>query len=520
MNSLTSWAQAHPMPASLAGVLLLAAAALLARMVRKATDWPPAAVLVASLAAMACTAYSADTSWRFAEHRLDMASAAERGAMFAAAELALFACALMARQNLRGPQGAPGTPGLLVWVITGVQVIPAYSESGVVGGTVRAVVGPVLAAVLWHLAMGIELRHARPGADSSSLPALVAREGRERMLSRLGLATRDRSAEQITRDRWTVKAVGLAAKLADMEPGSRGRARVARRLSVAVGRAQAGASAEQRTKLLDLLAARRHAAALATIDLPSPWVNRGEVATVASVSLTDADVAQTATTAEGAGASRVDIDTVAEERPELPPARPAVVPAGMRLLPLVARPEPVEVTAEDPAPAFRWDNIRGRLVDVDEGTDALRRCRVCGVANIPADVWARISRVCTLCSSPQTTTEDDQPTPPETTPEVVTPADDDWSPSPPAGPHDEDGLTPALGPVAVPAEQPRQVVTEVIALTPSELLKRAAKLNRDLVRTTHRPVTIARLQEEFNLSRRDATELRRQVVTTKPEERS
>lgn len=505
MNSLTTWAQTRPVPASLASALLLAVAVLLARAGRKAAGRTPAAVLVAALAAAACTAYSADTSWRFAADYLDMASAAERAAMFAAAELALFSCALMARQNLR-TRGAPGTPGVLVWFITGIQVIPAFAESGIVGGTVRAVVGPVLAALLWHLAMGIELRHAKPGADSNSLPALLAREARERLLSRLGLAVRDRSAEQITRDRWTVKAVALAATLADMAPGARGRARVARRLSVAVGKAQAGADEEQRTKLLDLLAARRHAASLATIDLPSPW----------------ATVSQTDTVAEGAGASRVDIDTVAEERPELPPARPALVPAGVRLLPLVARPEPVEVSTEEPPLRYRWDNVLGRLVDVEKGEPKYQRDR-----HAPRwTVGQAVTPQATTVAPPEATGAhldlfaDDQPTPPKTTPEVVTPADDDWSPAPPADPHDEDDLTPALGPAAVPAEQPRQVVTEVIALTPSELLKRASKLNRDLVRTTTRPVTIARLQEEFNLSRRDATELRRQVVTTKPEARS
>jgi len=292
--------------------------ALLLRPLRKT----PAAVAVASLAAMACTAYSADTSWRFAEHRLGMTSDVERAAMFAAAELALFSCALMARQNLRSPQGTPGTPGVLVWVITGVQVIPAYSESGIVGGTVRAVVGPVLAALLWHLAMGIELRHATPGAASQSLPALLARELRERLLSRLGLAVRDRSAEQITRDRWTVKAVGLAARLAEMKPDARGRTRVARRLSVAVGKAQAGASEEQRTKLLELLAARRHAESLATIDLPSPWQ----------------DTPEDAEDTEDAPAS-----------PSVPPF-PNPVPPGARLLPVVARPAapaPAEQDVED-----------------------------------------------------------------------------------------------------------------------------------------------------------------------------
>ena len=233
----------------------------------------PAAVVWAAIAAAACTAYSGDTSWRFAGDHLGMTSVAERSAMFAAAEVSLFATGLMARQNLR-MKGAPGTPGMLMWLITGVQVIPAFAESGLVGGIVRAFVGPILGGTMWHLAMGIELWDAEPGALSNSLPAVVARELRERLLSRLGLAVRDRSAEQITRDRWTVKAVALAAQLASRPPAKRANRRgrwIARRLSTAVGKAQAGASPEQRGKLLALLAARRHAAELATVALPSPW---------------------------------------------------------------------------------------------------------------------------------------------------------------------------------------------------------------------------------------------------------
>ena len=328
MNPVLMWAQAHPWPAAAAVVLALAAVVALVVAGRRAARRTPAAVLVAALAALACTAYSADTSWRFAGHSLDMASPAERAAMFAAAELGLFACALMARQNLR-THGAPGVPGALVWFITGVQVIPAYAESGIVGGTVRAVVGPVLAALLWHLAMGIELRHRAPGSSSGSLPALLAREVRERLLSRLGLAVRDRSAEQITRDRATVRAVALAAKLADMPEKARGRARVARRLSVAVGKAQAGASAEQRTKLLELLAARRHAAALATVDLPSPWEPAG-----VTVERVDDDQAPLA---------------IEAARP-----LPEVVPAGVRLLPVVARPQPVRMTTAQGSMLHVW----------------------------------------------------------------------------------------------------------------------------------------------------------------------
>ncbi|MET9516405.1 hypothetical protein [Streptomyces sp. NPDC002994] len=242
----------------------------------RSTERPPAAALVAGLAAAACTAYSGDTSWRYAGNRLGMVDTTERAAMFAAAELALFACVLMARANLRGDKGAPGAPGLLVWGITSVQIIPAYSESGFWGGTVRAVLGPVLAALLWHLALDVDLRHAKPEATSNGLAAMVGRELRERLLSRLGLAVRDRSAEQITRDRWTARAVDLAARLADRSDGWRTR-RMRRQLSVAVGRAQVGAHPQQRRALLQLLSARLHSGALSTLDLPSPWEFREPV---------------------------------------------------------------------------------------------------------------------------------------------------------------------------------------------------------------------------------------------------
>ncbi|MFI7290012.1 hypothetical protein ACIBRY_25690 [Streptomyces anulatus] len=232
------------------------------------------AIRVAALAAVCCTAYSADTSWRFAADYLDMSGTAERITMFAAAELALFATALLARQNLHGPKQTPGLPGTLTWLITAVQVIPAYAESGVVGGTVRAFVGPVMAAMLWHQAMGIELRLRTPEAASHSVLARVGREIRERLLSRLGIAARDRDAAQITRDRATRKAVALAANIAEGTPkqraGWRGR-RTSRRLSQAIAQSSVGVDQRQREVLLQQLAARRHATALATIELASPW---------------------------------------------------------------------------------------------------------------------------------------------------------------------------------------------------------------------------------------------------------
>ncbi|MFD8589856.1 hypothetical protein ACFV1B_09975 [Streptomyces sp. NPDC059637] len=266
-------------------VLALAGWAILRRGRRPQRHLGSPAVKVAAVAALGCTAYSADTSWRFAADYLDMAGTAERAAMFGAAELALFATALMARQNLT-TQGAPGLPGILVWVITGVQMIPAYAESGPVGGTVRAFVGPVMAAMLWHLAMGIELRLRTPGAASHGLIATLGREARERLLSRLGIAARDRDAAQITRDRATARAVTLAARLAERTPEQRqdwhGR-RLTRRLSKAIGRAAVGTDLTQRAELLDQLAARRHAFALATVPLPSPWSPRHDHGGTATV---------------------------------------------------------------------------------------------------------------------------------------------------------------------------------------------------------------------------------------------
>ncbi|MFR9725060.1 hypothetical protein ACL02R_17100 [Streptomyces sp. MS19] len=263
-----------PLLLPLAALLVLAVIAVLCLLVRRVRRTAPGtpAVWVAALAAAGCTAYSADTSWRFAADYLDMDGTAERAAMFAAAELALFANALLARQNL-AVQGHAGAAGTLVWAITGVQVIPAFAESGPVGGVVRAFVGPVMAALLWHQAMGIELRLRTPAAVSHGLLAVMAREARERFLARLGIE-RDRDAAQIRRDRATVRAAALAARLAERTPaqrGSRRGRRLARRLSAATARAGAGTDPGQRDALLQQLAARRHAAALATVALDSPW---------------------------------------------------------------------------------------------------------------------------------------------------------------------------------------------------------------------------------------------------------
>ncbi|ORT59254.1 hypothetical protein BKD26_14750 [Streptomyces sp. CB03238] len=232
------------------------------------------AMPVAAMAALGCTAYSADTSWRFAADYLDMGSTVERAFMFATAELALFATALMARQNLNGPARAPGVPGVLVWVLTGVQIIPAYAEFGLVGGTVRAFVGPVMAAMLWHLAMGIELRHRTPQAASRGLAAVLVRQMRERLLARLGIADQDADAARLIRERALSEAVTLilrAESMTDKQRGTlRGR-RLSDRLHEALERADVDGDPLQDELLLRKLATRKQALGLATVALPPRW---------------------------------------------------------------------------------------------------------------------------------------------------------------------------------------------------------------------------------------------------------
>ncbi|WP_392967222.1 hypothetical protein [Streptomyces sp. LN245] len=212
-DQLISWAVDHHWPAAVtAGLLLAAVATVCVIVVRRASG----TVLAAGIGALVCTAFSGDTSWRFAGHTLHM-HAGERAGLFAAGEVTVIVCAIMARANKRatavgGSAGTPGVPGVLVWCITGVQIIPAFSEAGLLGGTVRTVFGPVMAAMLWHLAMGLEIRVARPEALSTGLPAQIGAELRERLLSRLGLATRGRTAVEISRDRATARAVRLASR--------------------------------------------------------------------------------------------------------------------------------------------------------------------------------------------------------------------------------------------------------------------------------------------------------------------
>nr|WP_202513693.1 MULTISPECIES: DUF2637 domain-containing protein [unclassified Streptomyces] len=171
--------------------------------------------------------------------------------------------------------------------------------------------------------------------------------------------------------------------------------------------------------------------------------------------------------------------------PRLVAARPmpGVVPIGVRLLPLVA----IEMTTAPEAP----DAPR----PVPEAVPAGARF----LPLVPGDVTdeVTIERL------------DLEPEPVVTRPSVETTFKMlDWSAlSLPGDQRRSTELTTAL-----PAAEPRQVVTVPVTITPAELRRQARALNRQVVTETNRPVTIDRLRDEYGLSRRDATDLRREVV--------
>ncbi|OLL69943.1 putative membrane protein [Pseudonocardia sp. Ae168_Ps1] len=203
---------------------------------------------------------SADTSWR-AFGLLGVTQMWERAALFLVAEVALIACGVAMRAGVRR-SGQPGPARWLAWGICAALGVAAVWLSGPVGGALRVALGPVLGVLALHLALGIELRAHRPAVSGTW--ARVAAELRERALSRIGLADDGRTALARTRDRAAHRAARLA--LAGRSTPWR-RARLARALRAS----HVAHDDTMRARMLDELAAVRHADALRTLDQPSPW---------------------------------------------------------------------------------------------------------------------------------------------------------------------------------------------------------------------------------------------------------
>ncbi len=260
---------------------------------------PPGTPWFYYLASVGGLAVSLNTSWRFFGDRLGV-TGAERVVMFSVVELALIACALGMRVNVRrmdpvtGRPGPAGAPRMVAWVLCGLSAYAALLLSGPIEGIARVALGPTLSLVMLHLALGIEIRnHTRVRTGTW---ARVGIEVRERVLSRLGLADDDRDALTRTRERAARRAAQLAL-------GEQTALRTAR-LSRALRASYVAHDPVMRERMLAELAVLRHARELATLPLASPWAQASTPSTPsATVSGPSRVGAEASTTASSASSS-------------------------------------------------------------------------------------------------------------------------------------------------------------------------------------------------------------------------
>lgn len=211
--------------------------------------------------ALVATMVSIDTSWRFFGERLGITSPWERPAMFAVIELTFIACALSMRGGVRRGDG-PGPARLLVWAMCGAAGYMALTLAGPTEGLARTLLGPLLAVVCLHLALGIEIKVTR--SQRSGTWARIGREMKERALSRLGLADDARDALARTRDRAADRAARLAtASWVPMRTARLGRA---------VRASGAALDATQRVRVMAGVATLRGLSDLTAGTWTSPWV--------------------------------------------------------------------------------------------------------------------------------------------------------------------------------------------------------------------------------------------------------
>ncbi|MGW6210962.1 hypothetical protein [Streptomyces sp. NPDC055109] len=508
-----SWAVGHPWPAAATiGVLVITLAALCTIVVHKTSG----AVLTAGVGALVCTAYGGDTSWAFAEHRLHMTDTSERAVMFAAGEVALIACAIMARANKQATAtddkaGTPGVPGVLVWIITGVQVIPAFAESGFWAGIVRATIGPVMGGLLWHLAMGLEIRVAKPEALSTGLPAQIGAELRQRLLSYLGLANRGRSATEISRDRAMARAVRLAAR---RHRGWWGRAA----LKASVARSGAAVDGSRRHALLQQVAARRTAGELATVPVTSPWVPQPapQPHPATPLGVTGAELRRMhpmdaiqavrdahpyATRAELAALTTEYGVTVTEGmvRVALHPSATDAQPPSIAVQPQppTAALEPAQPTPHPGVDAAEFDTAAAAAIALtkSDDTDAQPQPDADEEPDTAA-ATAQPGRILVLDLAPMQ--------PPH--PDVCAPADPTAQPTAPQ-------VTPAASPKRTPTPQPVAQLRTPDA--DAQLLEEARAMNLQCLEADGKRVPLRRLQTELGIGQRRAQRIQKQLPATR-----
>ncbi len=281
MNTLThaaQWLQGNPVVVASVAALTVTAAVLAARISKalKSTERRKlsAGTVMAIVAFIVCTSVSLHTSYAFTADGLDMTGTFERVFACAAFESLMAMSVFGARERLADPENpSPGWYGAAVWVFAGLSSVPAWHEGhGLTASTlVRIIAGSFGSALAAHAALGLELRH-RAGEESQAASAQIAREFRERLMARLGLAQRGQTAQEIARDRALDRAVDLADREERLTDKQRKNWR-GRRVAVRLGRALEVAETTdpaRRQLFKDRLALRRHAS-LRNVELAHPW---------------------------------------------------------------------------------------------------------------------------------------------------------------------------------------------------------------------------------------------------------
>lgn len=292
-------------------VLLINVVAAKARTVRGLS----AGRVAVTVGALVCTGVGLNTAWGFTHTYLGITDTFTRNALCGAGEIVLIALALAARDNIKRDHAA-GLPGILVWAITGFLAVPAFAEgaaaatgfwSALVAGSWRAAFGPLAAALLWHIAMGLEIKAADATARSMSVLARLGRRLGQKLLAAFGIADTDTTTTELLRERARVKAANLTDRynaLSDSrQSGWHGRW-IRRRLRAALRAANVAHDERQKAALLADLAISSHAPTLAKLAHDNPWetATTGADKTANSRHNDASDNANSAATGGGGGA--------------------------------------------------------------------------------------------------------------------------------------------------------------------------------------------------------------------------
>lgn len=223
------------------------------------------------MAAAAATGVASTGMWRFAGVVLHM-SGPLRGMLFGFLELAVVTCAVRARRGV-AETGHAGIDGMAVWALTLLSGSLSAMDARTMAEAVCRLAAPLVAAFLWERGLAVDRRKAGGGRGIHWRITL------ERVLVFLGLAdATDRTTGDVDAHR---RLTRLALAALDVRASSEGgvstrrRARAVRRLNramrAAVRHSGLGVNPTQVEVLLAHLAALKHAAELADLELPAPW---------------------------------------------------------------------------------------------------------------------------------------------------------------------------------------------------------------------------------------------------------